>query len=166
MEEQEKAQEVTYDQVDDFLNSAANIIAENNKIIKENKTEEPVVQNKEPKGSFSYEEICELEIQEAHKTNKENPDFDFRNLYSKGDKIFYVLITDSYVKRKEMISLTVRTVYPRMIVGVEEGSQCQCIGYKQKDNIFINRVDANTYFDSLNEYINDEELVTDTTKEE
>lgn len=148
---------VSIEEVDKLLNSASSIVKENKNLIENNKQEEPAKKPNNEK-SYTYEEICELELKEAHEKNKENPDFDYRNLYSKGDKIYYVLVIDDYVKRKELISLTVRTVYPRMIVGVQEGYQCQCIGYKQKDNIFINKVDADAYFESLDEYVDNEEI--------
>lgn len=139
------------------------------KLKKTKKTKETVT-NSEDKAfeefhGLTYEEVCEKDLKEAKEQGKEDPDFDFRNLYEKGDEVYYVMVTDNFIKRKEMVRLKLRTVYPRMMVGVEESFGCHCIGFKQKDMVFINVVDANTYYDSLNEYTEEEKLQKDTTED-
>jgi hypothetical protein len=113
----------------------------------------------EAKG-MSYEETCENDLKVAKEQNKEEPDFDFRNLYEKGDIVYYILKTETFVKRKELVKLKLRTIYPRMMVGVEDNNAgCHCIGFKQKDMVFINLIDANAYYDALGDYAEEETTI-------
>lgn len=125
-------------------------------------TENNIEDNKpseEAKG-MSYEETCENDLKLAKEQNKEEPDFDFRNLYEKGDIVYYVLKTETFVKRKELVKLKLRTIYPRMMVGVEDNNAgCHCIGFKQKDMVFINLIDANAYYDALGDYAEEETTI-------
>jgi len=101
-----------------------------------------------PEHHDNHDQFCQWEIEKAHLNGKPDPDFDFRNLYENGSKIYFVRKHDS-LNEKIMHELTLRTIYPRMLVGVMDKNGCQCIGYGEKDYIFINRQDAKDYYDSL-----------------
>lgn len=133
-----------------------------------NKVEEDPNKNHifEENKPYTYEEICEKDLKDALELNKENPTFDFRNLYTNGDLIYYVLKTDRFIKKKEIITLKIRNIYPRMIIGVQEAGYCECIGYKQRDMIFVNYVDAKNYYDTLNDYIEESLLKKSSSKED
>lgn len=142
--------------IENLLNVGVEILNQR----KEEDISTPTEDNKtfeEAKG-MSYEETCENDLKIAKEQNKEEPDFDFRNLYEKGDIVYYVLKTETFIKRKELIKLKLRSIYPRMMVGVEDNAGCHCIGFKQKDMVFINLIDANAYYDALGDYAEEEEL--------
>ena len=103
----------------------------------------------------SFDEFCQYEIEKAHLNNRQEPDFDYRLFYSPGEKVYLVRYYDN-MQTKEMIYTTLRTVYPRAMVGVVNKYGCQCIGYSDRDNIFLNKQDADTYFTSINARIEDE----------
>lgn len=98
---------------------------------------------------MTHDEFCEKELQEAHEKGFEDPDFDFRQEYFKGQQIYYVRIFRTRIREKRIIPLKVRTVYPRSIVGCEDKGQCVCMGYQERDQIFRNIVDANAYYDTI-----------------
>ena len=101
-----------------------------------------------PEHHETHEEFCQWEIEKAHINRKEDPNFDFRLLYTKGDKI-YLVRHHKELKIKRLYALKLRTIYPRTMVGTEDKQGCQVIGMKEKDNIFINRQDAVDYFDTI-----------------
>ncbi len=95
----------------------------------------------------SFEEFCERELQQAKEKGYPEPDFDFRNFYEKGNTVYYVRVLESY-GTKEIINMKLRTIYPRMMVGATE-SGCQCVGYKERDQVFFKHHEAEAYSDSL-----------------
>ena len=97
--------------------------------------------------SLSYEEFCELELKKAAEKGYEDPEFDFRNFYEKGQTIYYVHVLPDYGE-KEIIITKLRTIYPRMMVGATEAC-CQCIGYNDRNQVFLKKKDADTYYASL-----------------
>lgn len=101
-----------------------------------------------PERHQTHDEFCQWEIEKAHLEGKEDPDFDFRLLYVKGDKI-YLVRHHKELKIKRLYVLKLRTIYPRMMVGTEDKQCCQVIGMKEKDNIFINKKDATDYFNTI-----------------
>ena len=73
-----------------------------------------------------------------------DPYFDFREYYVKGDTLYYLNINE-LVGIKEIVKVTVRTIYPRAIIGQGKNAQCYVIGYRDKDMIFRNKEDAQYY---------------------
>ena len=104
----------------------------------------------EKRSANSHEEFCEWELQKAKINNLEQPDFDFRNFYEKGQTVYYIRILNGNINTKELKRLKVRTIYPRAMVCNEEKTCCQCIGYEQRNLIFDNYVDANAAYDTIN----------------
>ena len=141
---QDNEQVVSLD-VNDLLN--AGVEAHNNR--KKKKTVEPE-ENKafQERSSYTYEETCENEIQRAHEKGLPDPDFDFRNFYEKGHKAWYVHVSE-VLGEKEVVPVTLRTIYARTIVASEEKGLCHCIGYAERDHIFENSRDATLFCDSL-----------------
>ena len=98
---------------------------------------------------LTHEEFCEEEIKKAHEKGLEDPDFDYRNYYEKGQQIYYVQIFNAFIKQKRIIPAKIRTVYPRSIVALEPKSQCVCIGYKERDQIFLTDKEAKKYYKTI-----------------
>lgn len=99
-------------------------------------------------GLKTIEQQCEEDLRNAHEKGYENPDFDYRDYYSHGDKIFYVLV-EPKLGLKEIAELTISTVYPRFVVAYYEQGKSMCISYFQRERIFTDRRAANKYFDSI-----------------
>lgn len=95
----------------------------------------------EKRSHKDFEEFCEWEIQKAHYYNKPEPDFDFRNFYEKGQVVYYVRVFEK-LGEKEIQKLTLRTVYPRMLIGCLEKGYCQCVGISSRDMVFETHKDA------------------------
>lgn len=108
-----------------------------------------------PERHENHDQFCEWEIEKAHYSAKENPDFDFRRFYQDGDKV-YLVRHYPRLQTKELIYTRLRTIYARSMVGVVEKQYCQCIGYSDKDNIFYNKQDALDYFNSIKAKVQDE----------
>ena len=98
---------------------------------------------------LTHEEFCEQQIAKARAEGLEDPDFDFRNFYNKDDVVFFVRVNRQKWYGKMLRKLTLRTIYPRMIVGVEDKGECCCIGYPEKDQIFKISYEAQAYYDSI-----------------
>lgn len=111
--------------------------------------EDPNIPIWEQRPPHNTEEFCEWEIQKAHTKGLPNPDFDFRKEYHKGQTIYLVRTFNMMGIRKELEELRLRTIYPRMLVGVKEKGTCECIDYNEQDNIFTNIVDAKLEYDSI-----------------
>lgn len=77
-----------------------------------------------------------------------DPNFDYRNFYTKGDEIHLVRVNSK--GEKVLKSLKIRTVFQRNMVTLEKTGECCCIGYEEKDQIFNLLIDAKQYYDSLN----------------
>ena len=103
----------------------------------------------EKRSASNHEEFCDWELQKAHLKNLENPDFDFRDYYEKGQTIYFISLLNGSIKTKEMMRLKVRTVYPRLIVALEEKSCCQCIGYESRSYIFTTTTEASEMYDTI-----------------
>lgn len=69
------------------------------------------------------------------------PGFDFNDYYEKGQKIFYVQVSER-LGEKDLLELTIRTIYPKMMVAVEEKKCAHCIGADSQDMIFFDRKSA------------------------
>ena len=93
------------------------------------------------------EDIANEEIKNAHEKNLPDPDFDFRELYHKGDIVHYIRI-NNLTGDKELLELNVRTIYARSLVAWEEHGCAYVIGYDTKDWIFWDRREAEAYFKS------------------
>lgn len=126
---------------------------ESNSLFEEIIPEEKPVDNRpewEKRSAKSHEEFCEWELEKARLKGRENPDFDFRNFYEKGQVIYYILVLRGGIQTKELKKVKIRTIYPRMLVCTEEKACCQCIGYGDRDLIFETLQDANAVFKTIN----------------
>ena len=101
-----------------------------------------------PEHHEDQDQFCQWEIEKAHLEGKSEPDFDFRLFYQKGDKVYLVRNYDT-LKTKEIIYMTLRTIYARMMIGVVEKQYCQCVGFSDRDYVFYNKSDALDYFNSI-----------------
>ena len=106
---------------------------------------------------MTHEEVCEESIRQAHEKGLPEPDFDYRNFYTTGQVIYFIHVLKGNIKTKQLKKLTVRTIYPRMLVCLDVGAACQCISYKDKDYIFDNMQNAQPLYDSI-------ELTAEETK--
>lgn len=100
------------------------------------------------RGSFTHDEVCDNEIQRAHEKGLPDPDFDFRNFYEPGHKAWYVHVSE-VLGEKEVVPVTLRTIYARTVIASEDKGLCHCVGYNQRNNIFESSRDAQTFCDSL-----------------
>ena len=97
----------------------------------------------------TYEEVCEHEIHQAHERNLPEPDFDFRTMFEKSDRKWFVRILEP-LGEKELLHVKIRTVYPRMLIAVEEKTPlCHCIGYNMRNQIFDTEYEARNFFDTV-----------------
>lgn len=101
-----------------------------------------------PNNYKSLEEFCQWEKEKAHIKGYEEPDFDFRDSYSAGEKVFLVRVYENY-KEKEFIEMTLRTVYTRDMVGVVDKKYCQMVGFNERDNLFTNKQHARNFYNSI-----------------
>lgn len=106
------------------------------------------IKTQEKIGPMTYEQACERDLQNAVEKGLENPDFDFRNFYEKGQTVWFVQVFKT-LGTKEMRKLYLRTIYPRLMVGSEEKAYCQCIGYDERNMIFLTQREAQSYYDSI-----------------
>lgn len=95
--------------------------------------------------SKTTEEVAEEEIKRAHEKGWPDPDFDFRELYHSGDTIYYVYL-NHLTGDKSLFKLTVRTVYARSLIAWEEKGCAQLIGYPNRDWIFLDGREAESYY--------------------
>ena len=111
------------------------------------KDNRPEWEKRRPK---DHDEFCKWELEKAKLKGLENPDFDFRNFYEKGQIIYYIQILNMGINTKELKKLKIRTIYPRMIVCSEEKACCQCVDYNEKDLIFDTQRDADAVYKTIN----------------
>lgn len=104
----------------------------------------------EKRSAKDNDEFCEWELEKAKLKGLENPDFDFRALYEKGQTIYFIHILRGGINTKELKKLKIRTIYPRMMVCNEEKACCQCIGYNERDLIFDTPRDADVVYKTIN----------------
>ena len=104
----------------------------------------------EKRSAKDNDEFCEWELEKAKLKGLENPEFDFRNFYEKGQTIYFIHILRGGINTKELKKLKIRTIYPRMMVCNEEKACCQCIGYNERDLIFDTPRDADVVYKTIN----------------
>lgn len=97
--------------------------------------------------SLTTEEVCEEEMRRAAEAGLPDPDWDFRTMYKRGDKIYYVWL-NHLTGDKELLDLTVRTVYARSLIAHEDKGNSHMIGYPTRDLIFFDRYEAEGYYKS------------------
>lgn len=102
----------------------------------------------EKRSAKNLEEFCEWELEKAKLKGLPEPEFDFRDYYEKGQIVFFVRVVEE-LGEKEIKKLCLRTIYPRMVVGSEEKAACFCIGYNDRDRIFLTPRDADVYSESI-----------------
>lgn len=113
--------------------------------LEEEQVQEPMQQEKKMK---TIEDICNEEIERAHRENLELPDFDFRNYYEKGQHLWFVRY-HTKLNSKELVEFIVRTVYARMVVGSQPKSICHCVSVNMRHQLFEDKRDAQAFYDSL-----------------
>lgn len=86
----------------------------------------------------SQEIVAEQEKEDARAKGLDDPDFDFRQIYTPGQKVYYVYVND-FDGTKEVQDLIVRTVYARSIIAFMEHGMCYCLGYPQRDLIYLRK---------------------------
>lgn len=121
--------------------------------IHEESQEEEIEDNRpewEKRSAKDNDEFCEWELEKAKLKGFENPEFDFRTLYEKGQTIYFIHILRGGINTKELKKLKIRTIYPRMMVCNEEKACCQCIGYNERDLIFDTPRDADVVYKTIN----------------
>lgn len=121
--------------------------------IHEESQEEEVEDNRpewEKRSAKDNDEFCEWELEKAKLKGLENPDFDFRTFYEKGQTIYFIHILRGGINTKELKKLKIRTIYPRMMICNEEKACCQCIGYNERDLIFDTPRDADVVYKTIN----------------
>lgn len=96
----------------------------------------------------TVEQVAAEEKQRALDMNFPDPDFDFREYYTKGDIVYYAYINDM-IGEKEVIKLKLRTIYARTMIGFEELG-CHTIGVNTRDRIFANKSEAEAFLKTVN----------------
>lgn len=102
----------------------------------------------EQRRAVDHDEFCQWELEKAKLRGLPEPDFDFRAYYEKGSTIYFVRVMEA-LGEKEVKKLYLRTIYPRMMVGSEEKGCCQCIGYNERDKVFLTPRDADAYYKTI-----------------
>lgn len=123
-------------------------VTEENSLFAELLPQETPEQPQGEKWPKTYDEMCEYELRKAQERNLPEPDFDFRGMYAKGQKVWFVRVLGP-LGEKEMLHVTIRTVYPRMLIVVEQKAYCHCVGYNMRDQIFDTEYHAQAYFDTV-----------------
>ena len=90
------------------------------------------------------EQVCDRMLEKAK--DKENPYFDFRNDYEKGNILYYVFCNNK-TQTVELQEITVNTVYPRFVVGYVEKGSSVIIDYNDRDHLFTIPKDADKCFE-------------------
>ena len=132
---------------DNSLFEALDINEESQEQEEEVEDNRPEWEKRSPKNN---DEFCEWELEKAKLKGLENPEFDFRNFYEKGQTIYYIHILRGGINTKELKKLKIRTIYPRMMICNEEKACCQCIGYSERDLIFDTPRDADVVYKTIN----------------
>lgn len=73
-----------------------------------------------------------------------DPYFNFRECYVKGDTLYYTYINELMNKR-EILKLNIRTIYPKVLIAQDENGQCYTISSEDKDRIFSSKEEAQIY---------------------
>lgn len=94
------------------------------------------------------EQVSDEMIQKAIDNNYDDPYFDFRIDYEKGQKIWYVDY-NKICNTVELMELVLNTVYSRVMIGYVDNGEARDIPYAQRDLVFLTPRDAET---TLKEY--------------
>jgi hypothetical protein len=89
----------------------------------------------------TIDEVCEEQLQRAKDKGLPNPDFDYRQTYSKGQIIYYIL-TNELIGSKIMLELKISSVYPRAIIAFEDKGMGYTIGWEDADMIYLTHRDC------------------------
>lgn len=108
--------------------------------------EEPV--EKQEKKMKTADDISEEMLERAKKENLELPDFDFRTIYERGQKLWFVRYSKK-LGNKELVEFHVRTVYARMVIGSQPKSICHCVGVNMRNQLFEDKKLATEFYNSL-----------------
>lgn len=84
---------------------------------------------------LTTEQICDNMLKEAKLYELENPYFDFRNDYERGEIIYYVY-RNKITKTVSLKELKVSTVYPRAVIGYQDKGEAICVDYTDRDYVF------------------------------
>lgn len=101
------------------------------------------------------EQVSDEMIQKAIDNNYDDPYFDFRIDYEKGQKIWYVDY-NKICNTVELMELVLNTVYSRVMIGYVDNGEARDIPYAQRDLVFLTPRDAET---TLKEYKKNKEWV-------
>jgi len=112
----------------------------------------------EKRQAHNFDEFCQWEMDKAKAEGLEQPDFDFRNIYDKGSIVYLVRRNRGITEADSgqvgrLIPLTLRTIYPRCLIGIAEGRGCEVIGFNERDNVFSNRMDANDFIEVMSQEV-------------
>lgn len=102
----------------------------------------------EKRRAVDHDEFCQWELEKAKLKGVPEPEFDFRNHYEKGQIAYFVRVMPT-LGEKEVVKVILRTIYPRLMVGSEEKGCCHCIGYNDRDKVFLTQRDADIYYKSI-----------------
>lgn len=102
----------------------------------------------EKRRAVDHDEFCQWELEKAKLKGVPEPEFDFRNHYEKGQIAYFVRVMPT-LGEKEVVKVILRTIYPRLMVGSEEKGCCHCIGYNDRDKVFLTPRDADIYYKSI-----------------
>lgn len=70
-----------------------------------------------------------------------DPYFNFGECYVRGDTLYYIYVND-LMRKKELLQLTVRTIYPKVLIAQDKNAQCYCISVEENERIFNQKEDA------------------------
>ena len=125
------------------------VFAEVEKELNLKKPVDPYMPSAEVLGRMpTHEEFCEAFLRKAHDKGYPDPDFDYRHEYFKGQKLYYAYV-NVLTGEKTSIPLSVRTIYPRSMVLIEEQGMCRCVGYNDKDCIFLTAIESDDYLNGV-----------------
>lgn len=74
-----------------------------------------------------------------------DPYFNFGEYYSKGDTLYYIY-NNELMSSRELIKVSVRTIYPRVIIGTDEEGRSFTIDISEADRIFREKAKAEKYY--------------------
>lgn len=94
------------------------------------------------------DQVSDEMIQKAIDNNYDDPYFDFRIDYEKGQKIWYVDY-NKICNTVELMELVLNTVYSRVMIGYVDNGEARDIPYAQRDLVFLTPRDAEA---TLKEY--------------
>ena len=118
----------------------------------ENKENEFTTKVEEVKETLSkmktIDEVCEEQIQRAKDNNLPKPNFDYRQIYSKGQEIYYIEVNE-LCGTKKMLELTVSSVYPRAVIAYEDRGMAHTIGVEDEEMIYLDRHECESVYNNI-----------------